>query len=290
VPWKISVSTHGIPLVLNIVFLCMPSTGLHAQAPPQFDRLAAQTAKKVARTDAHRILTTPLSGCLGAPKLCAEFDAVLHVNLEKLIPDAKFIQREEAVKHLPDHGFLSVDAYMGALDDVASDAGAEVVVGEDFQWRRGKCVLRTTVADAKHLFALGDFSTGIPCSSVETKAELSLFRDPSSGVSLIVALPQVPDYPSDASPIHFPSCLSCPDPHYTGNAKEKRIQGSVQILITVTEQGRVEDARAIGAVDVGLELASLRAVSGWQLKPAVGVDGKPFPVRIPVEMNFHLIL
>jgi len=40
-----------------------------------------------------------------------------------LIPDVKFIQREEAVKHLTDHGFLGVDAYMGALDDVASDAG-----------------------------------------------------------------------------------------------------------------------------------------------------------------------
>jgi TonB family protein len=289
VPWKISVSTHGISLVSNIVFLCMPLTGLKAQVPPQIDRLAAQTAKKVAKTDARRILTTPLSGCLGAPQLCAEFDAVLRANLEKLIPDAKFIQREEAVKHLSDHGFLGVDAYMGALDDVASDTGAEVVVGEDFQRRRGVCILRTTLADAKHLFSLGDFSTGISCSSVQTKTALSLLRDPSSGVSLIVPLPQLSDDPPGASPIRYPSCLSCPDPHYTGYAKEKRIQGSVQILITVTERGTVENARAIGAVEVDLELASLRAVSGWQLKPAVGADGKPFPVRIPVEMTFRLL-
>jgi TonB family protein len=268
----------------------MPLTGLNAQVPPQIDRLAAQTAKKVAKTDARRILTTPLSGCLGAPQLCAEFDAVLHANLEKLIPDAKFIQREEAVKHLSDHGFLGVDAYMGALDDVASDAGAEVVVGEDFQLRHGVCVLRTTLADAKHLFSLGDFSIGISCSSVQAKTALSLLRDPSSGVSLIVPLPQLLDDPPGASPIQYPSCLSCPDPHYTGYAKEKRIQGSVQILITVTERGTVENARAIGAVEVDLELASLRAVSGWQLKPAVGADGKPFPVRIPVEMTFRLLL
>ena len=289
-PWKISVPTHGISLVSKIVFLCMPLTGLNAQVPPQIDRLAAQTAKKVAKTDARRILTTPLSGCLGAPQLCAEFDAVLHANLEKLIPDAKFIQREEAVKHLSDHGFLGVDAYMGALDDVASDAGAEVVVGEDFQLRHGVCVLRTTLADAKHLFSLGDFSIGISCSSVQAKTALSLLRDPSSGVSLIVPLPQLLDDPPGASPIQYPSCLSCPDPHYTGYAKEKRIQGSVQILITVTERGTVENARAIGAVEVDLELASLRAVSGWQLKPAVGADGKPFPVRIPVEMTFRLLL
>jgi TonB family protein len=276
-------------MIINSAVLCMPSSGLKAQAPPQIERLAAQTGKKVAKTDARRILTTPLSGCLGAPDLCAEFDAVLRANLEKLIPDAKFIQREEAVKHLPDHGFLGVDAYMGALDDVASDAGAEVVVGEDFQRKGGGCDLRTTVADARHLYALGDFSTGISCSAVLTKTTLSLFKDPMSRVSMIVPLPQLADVPPGASPIHYPSCVSCPEPHYTGDAREKRIQGSVRILITVTEQGTVENARAVGGVEVGLELASLRAVSGWQLKPAIDSDGKPFPARVPVEVTFRLL-
>jgi len=122
--WKTNVSTYSILIIINIVILCMPLNGLNAQVPKQIERLAAQTAKKVAKTDIHRILTTPLSGCLGAPQLCDEFDAVLHTNLEKLIPDVKFIQREEAVKHLTDHGFLGLDGYMGALDDVASDAEA----------------------------------------------------------------------------------------------------------------------------------------------------------------------
>jgi len=36
----------------------------------------------------------------------------------------------------------------------------------------------------------------------------------------------------------------------------------------------VENARAVGGVEVGLELASLRAVSGWHLKPATDSDGK----------------
>jgi hypothetical protein len=168
VPWKMNVSTYSTLLIINIAILCMPKSGPRAQASPQIERLAAQTAKKVAKTDARRILTTPLSGCLRAPQLCTEFDAVLSANLEKLITDAKFIQREVAVKHLPDHGFLAVDAYMGAPDDVASDAGAEVVVGEDFQRKREACNLRTTVTDAKPLYALGDFSTGISCSSSNT--------------------------------------------------------------------------------------------------------------------------
>jgi TonB family protein len=287
--WKTNVSTYSILIIINIVILCMPLNGLNAQVPKQIERLAAQTAKKVAKTDTHRILTTPLAGCLGAPQLCDEFDAVLHTNLEKLIPDVKFIQREEAVKHLTDHGFLGVDAYMGALDDVASDAGAEVVIGEDFQRKGRGCDLRTTVTDAKHLYALGDLATGISCSAVLTKTTLSLLKDPISGVSMIVPLPQLLDVPAGASPIHFPSCVSCPDPHYTGDAKQKGIQGSVRILITVTEQGAVENARAVGGVEVGLELASLRAVSGWHLKPATDSDGKPFPARVPVEVTFRLL-
>lgn len=289
-PSKMYVSNYGPLLIFTMMFLCVPLPGLNAQARPQIERLAAQAAKKVANTNVRKILATPLSGCLGAPQLCAELDTVLRVNLEKLIPDVKFIQREEALKHLPDHGYLDVDAYMGALDDVASDAGAEVVVGEDFQQKSGGCNLRTTITDAKHLRALGNFSIGISCSSVPTKTALSLLKDPSSRVSFIVPLPQLADASPGASAIRYPTCVSCPDPHYTWDAKEKRIQGSVQILITVTEKGTVENPVAVGAVEVGLERASLRAISGWQFKPAVDSDGKPFPARIPVDMTFRLLL
>jgi TonB family protein len=284
--------TPNVYLSLLAIYFFGICLSLHAQQTPfqrQVEHLAEQTAKKVAKTDARRILTTPLSGCLGAPQLCAEFDAALRANLEKLIPAANFIPREDVVKHLPDHGFLGIDAYMGALDDVASDAGAEVVVGEDFQRKREGCNLRTTVADAKHLYALGDFSTGISCSAILTKTTLSLLKDSTSRVSMIVPLPQIPDVPPGAYPIRYPTCVTCPDPHYTGDAKEKRIQGSVRILITVTEQGTVENARTVGGVEVGLELASLRAVSSWRLTPAIDSNGKAFPARVQVEVTFRLI-
>jgi len=264
---------------------------VNAQQTPvqrQIEHLAEQTAKKVAKTDGRRILTTPLSGCLGEPELCANFDTVLRTNLERLVAGAQFIDREEAIKHLADHGFLSVDAYMGALDSVGYVAGAEVVIGEDFQRNRNACHLHTTVTDAKHHYALGDFSTDVPCT-VASKTKLSLLKDPASGVFLIVPLPELSDSPSDESHIVYPSCLSCPDPHYTGDAKARGIQGSVRILITVTDQGTVENATGLGAVEVGLALASIRAVSGWRLKPAVGPDGKPFPARVPVEVTFRLL-
>jgi TonB family protein len=276
------------PLAICFFAICLSLDAQQTPVQRQFEHLAEQTAKKVAKTDARRILTTPLSGCLGEPQLCANFDTVLRTNLERQVAGVQFIDRDEAVKHLAEHGFLSVDAYMGALDSVGYDVGAEVVIGENFQRNRNTCHLHTTVTDAKHHYALGDFSKDVPCT-VATKTKLSLLKDPASGVFLIVPLPELPDTPTDESHIVYPSCLSCPDPHYTGDAKERGIQGTVRILITVTDHGTVENAKGLGAVEVGLAMASVRAVSGWQLKPAVGPDGKPFPARVPVEVTFRLL-
>lgn len=285
-----------MPDKLRFVYLMLlatwfPCVSLAAQQSPvqrQFDKLAKEVVKNVTKTDAVSILTTPLSGCLGEPQLCADFDAVLRTSLQRQIPGAKFIDRDDAEKHLADHGFLSIDAYLGALNSVGQDAGAEVVIGENFERNRNTCNLKSTVTDVKHLYELGEFSTDVSCTVVN-KTTLSLLKDPSSSVYLIVPLPESSDKGSVDPRIAHPKCLSCPDPHYTGDAKARGIQGSVRILVTITDQGTVENAKVLGAVEVGLAMASIRTVSGWKLKPAAGPDGKPFPVRVPVEITFRLL-
>lgn len=280
-----------IYLMFMATWLLSPCVSLAAQQSPeqrQFDKLAEKVVKNVTKTDATSILTTPLSGCLGEPQFCADFDAVLRTSVQRQFPGAKFIDRDDAVKHLVDHGFLMIDSYMGALDSVGRDAGAEVVISENFERNRNTCHLKATITDAKHLYALGDVSIEIPCTEA-TKTKLSLLKDPASGVSMIVPLPEVSDAESVYSHITYPSCVSCPDPHYTGDAKARGIQGSVRILFTLTDQGAVENAKVLGAVEEGLAMASIRAVSGWKLKAAVGPDGKPFPARVPVEITFRLL-
>ena len=262
-----------------------------AQQPPderQFDRLAEKIVKTVTKTDAVSFLTTPLAGCLSEPQLCADFDAVVRASLEKQIPAAKFIDRDDALKHLADHGFLGIDAYMGALDSVGRDAGAEVVIGENVQHKKNTSTLRANVTYTKYLYALADLSQDVPCT-VASKTKLSLMKDRASGVFMIVLLPDNSDDSSGDSRIVYPSCLSCPDPHYTGDAKARGIQGIVRLLVTVTAQGKVENAEVLGAVEDGLAMASIRAVNGWKLKPAMGPDGKPVPSRVPLEITFRLL-
>jgi TonB family protein len=284
-------SPWPVRLMLVALLLLSACVSLAAQQSPaqrQLDKLAQKVVKNVTKTDAVSILTTPLSGCLGQPQLCADLDAALRMSLQKQIPNAKFIDRDDAVKHLADHGFLTIDAYLGALDTAGQDVGAEVVIDENFRRDRNTCNLKATVTDAKHLYELGEFSTDVPCTAA-TKTKLSLMKDPSSNAFLIVPLPESSDDASADSHIAHPVCVSCPDPHYTGDAKARGIQGSVRILLTVTDQGTVENAKVLGAVEVGLAMASIRAVSGWKLKPAAGPDGKPFPVRVPLEVTFQLV-
>jgi hypothetical protein len=32
----------------------------------------------------------------------------------------------------------------------------------------------------------------------------------------------------------------------------------------------------------------VEAVQGWQFKPAIGKDGKPFATRVPIEVTFRM--
>jgi TonB family protein len=272
---------HITVLVAGTVLVTLvPLRG--AQAPPEIGRLAAKTAKMVAKTDAHRILTTPLASCLAATELCAELDAALHIELENSITEAQFIPRDEAVKDLSQHGFLSIDAYLGGLEDVASDAGTEVVISEYVIHMGSRCGLRTRVADAKHLYELGDFGVRVPCVAFSVQ-KVSPLKDPESGAFLII-----PVRTGSGLAPNAPSCVRCPPPRYTGYARRRGIEGSVRILITVTEQGTVENGRIVGAVEDGLARASIQAINAWQFKPAVGDDGKAFPARVMVGVAFRL--
>ena len=256
---------------------------------PEVRRIAGETVKKIAGTGLHSILTAPLSGCLAAPELCAELEASLRAELAHAIPDAQFVPRDDAVKLLAAHGFLGVDAYMGALDLVASYAGADVVIAEELEWEHHKCQLHTRIVDAKRLYVLAEFADGLACSAMPGSTTLAAFKDAGAEVAMIAVVPQAEPGGASAAAIQSPVCVSCPNPHYSGFAKEKKIEGSVQLLLTVGEDGAVQNARVVSGIDKGLEQVSLEAVRGWRFTPAIGVDGKPFAARVPVDVKFRLV-
>jgi protein TonB len=56
----------------------------------------------------------------------------------------------------------------------------------------------------------------------------------------------------------------------------------------VTAEGRATNIAIVKAPGKGLEAKALEAVRDWKFKPAVGPDGNPVSVIVPMEVIFRL--
>ena len=85
----------------------------------------------------------------------------------------------------------------------------------------------------------------------------------------------------------LPSCIYCPDPEYSPEARKAGWQGTVVLDVVVTAAGTVERIIPIKGPALGIEEKAVEAVRKWRLKPALDVDGHPTAVRIPIEITFR---
>ena len=76
------------------------------------------------------------------------------------------------------------------------------------------------------------------------------------------------------------------DPVYPAMAQSARIQGIVIIEATISEDGRVINARLLRSVPL-LDQAAIDAVRQWQFTPSM-LNGAPVPVIMTVTVNFTL--
>ena len=86
-----------------------------------------------------------------------------------------------------------------------------------------------------------------------------------------------------------PAVIREVNPRYTDEAKEKKIQGSVQLEAVVLEDGTVGDVTVTKSLDAtyGLDQAAVAALVQWRFKPGQK-DGKAVKVLVQVEMSFTL--
>ena len=89
--------------------------------------------------------------------------------------------------------------------------------------------------------------------------------------------------------IVLPVMVKHPNPRYTDEAREKNIQGIVQLDAVVLEDGTVGEGTVTKSLDdtYGLDQAAMAALKQWLFKPGQK-DGKPVPVLVTVEMSFTL--
>jgi protein TonB len=89
--------------------------------------------------------------------------------------------------------------------------------------------------------------------------------------------------------VGYPDCAYCPQPKYSEEARKAKYQGTVVLQAVITADGRAIDIQVVKGPGLGLEEKAVEAVKTWRFKPALGPNGKPVAVVVPIEVNFRLL-
>jgi TonB family protein len=273
---------------LLATFLCVALFPLWscAQNSPNdstIDNLAQRTVERVAKTQAHNVLVLTIQGCLLDANICGSLDQKIRAELQTAIPGMQLLTRTDVLPLLPKHGLLPVDGYTSAVEPAAVDLGADVMVTESLTGIEGGYEVSAAVTDLTKRMKLGEFKAKLKRPASDLSTETLIFRQSADGPALVV-----PRVRNSGRKGEFPSCEKCPEPQFTDEARAKKIEGIVLLVVTITERGTAEQIAVVRPLGGGLTDSAVQTIRGWRFKPALGPDGKPLATRTPIEANFVL--
>jgi protein TonB len=85
-----------------------------------------------------------------------------------------------------------------------------------------------------------------------------------------------------------PTCVYCPDPLYSDEARESKVQGSVMLEVLVDTNGRASQIRILKGVGMGLDERAVQSVKTWRFQPARDAAHRPVAAWITIEAIFRL--
>ena len=91
-----------------------------------------------------------------------------------------------------------------------------------------------------------------------------------------------------ANVVSLPRCAYCPDPQYTDEAREAKLQGKVTLRVLVGADGRASQIRIIQGIGLGLDERAEHAIRGWKFLPAYDAARHAIPAWVTVEAVFRL--
>ena len=88
--------------------------------------------------------------------------------------------------------------------------------------------------------------------------------------------------------VSLPTCVICPYPVYTDEARHVKIQGTVTLRVLVGTDGKAVDIRVVRGIGYGLEERAVQTVRGWKFNPARDANRRAVPAWVTVEAVFRL--
>ncbi len=87
--------------------------------------------------------------------------------------------------------------------------------------------------------------------------------------------------------VSAPELIHSVEPEFTDQARAARLQGVVAIQLIVDSYGNPENIQVVRHLGMGLDQKAIDAVRQYKFRPAM-YQGHPVPVRLVVDVNFHL--
>jgi len=91
-----------------------------------------------------------------------------------------------------------------------------------------------------------------------------------------------------ANVLSSPKCAYCPDPQYSDEAREAKLQGAVTLQVLVSADGRASQIRVVRGIGLGLDDRAVQAIRGWKFVPALDASRHAVPAWVTVEAVFRL--
>lgn len=110
-----------------------------------------------------------------------------------------------------------------------------------------------------------------------------------AGLVLMIGIPvradQVYKVGGDVTP---PRVIQKEEPQYDQDARQEKIQGTVQLTMVIGTDGLAHDISVMKSLDSRLDRKAVEAVQNWHFAPGT-LKGEPVSVQAVVEVNFKLL-
>lgn len=89
--------------------------------------------------------------------------------------------------------------------------------------------------------------------------------------------------------VTLPTCVYCPEPQYTDEAREAKVQGRVTLRVLVGTDGRASQIQLTQGIGMGLDDRAVQSVRSWKFTPAHDATRRAVPSWITIEVIYRLI-
>ena len=89
--------------------------------------------------------------------------------------------------------------------------------------------------------------------------------------------------------VTLPVCAYCPEPQYTDQAREAKLEGRVTLRVMVGADGRALQVRVVQRVGLGLDERAVESVRAWKFTPAHDAARRAVASWVTIEVVFRLI-